>query len=148
MLNLQSPVEEIMSTNLITLTQTDTLLKVKDVFDKNRIHHIPIVENDSLVGIVSKSDFLFFQRGFSSDQDRYRLYRLKTYTVDQIMTKGVAKLDVKDKIDVALELFKENLFHAIPITRDNDLVGIVTTYDVISTLSSGKGAINKYQKAS
>ena len=148
MLNLQSPVEEIMSTNLITLTQTDTLLKVKDVFDKNRIHHIPIVENDSLVGIVSKSDFLFFQRGFSSDQDRYRLYRLKTYTVGQIMTKGVAKLDVKDKIDVALELFKENLFHAIPITRDNDLVGIVTTYDVISTLSSGKGAINKYQKAS
>jgi acetoin utilization protein AcuB len=51
------------------------------------------------------------------------------------MTKGLAKLDPEDRINVALEIFLVNRFHAIPVVKNEELVGIVTTYDIIKTLA-------------
>jgi len=147
MLNLQSPVEDIMSSDLITVNESDSLAKVQEIFNSHRIHHILVVDSEKLVGIVSKSDFLFFQRGFNPEEEKYDAYRLKTHFVSEIMTKGIAKMDVGDKICIALAIFKENLFHAIPITSNDRLVGIVTTYDIIEALASSKGAISQYQAA-
>ena len=148
MLNLLSPVKEIMSTNLITISEFTPLTKVEEIFQNNRIHHIPVVDNGELIGIVSKSDFLFFQRGYNADESKFDEERFKTHVVSQIMTKGVAKLDVDDHINVALEVFKENLFHAIPIESEGKLVGIVTTYDIIRTLAEGNGAVSQYKSKS
>jgi len=147
MLNLQSPIEEIMSSDVITLTPSDSLSKVKEIFENNKIHHIPIVLSDKLEGIVSKSDYLFFLRGFSPNDKKYDNYRLKTHFVSEIMTKGVAKMEVGEKISIALAIFRENLFHAIPITSNDRLVGIVTTFDIIDALAKDKGAISEFKKA-
>ncbi len=145
MLNLLSPIKEIMSTELVTISEFAPLTKVEEIFREHRIHHIPVVDNQELIGIVSKSDFLFFQRGYNTDESKYDEARLKTNFVHQIMTKGLAKLDVNDHVNVALEVFKENLFHAIPIESDGKLKGIVTTYDIIKALADGNGAISKYK---
>ena len=59
---------------------------------------------------------------------------MKNHQVESIMTTGLAKLAPTDKILVALKVFKENLFHAIPIVDQDELVGIVTTYDIIKAL--------------
>jgi len=144
MLNLLSPVKEIMSSNLLTVSETAPLTEVEEIFKNHKIHHIPVIENDRLVGLISKSDFLFFQRGFNSDESKYDNFRFKTHFVHQIMTRGVARLDVDDRINVALEIFKENLFHAIPVEKDGKLKGIVTTYDIIKALAEGNGATNEY----
>ncbi len=131
------PISSIMTRDLICLTPTDSVLAVHNVFRENRIHHIPIVHNAQLVGIVSKSDYLFFQKGFAEtevDQQIENL-RLSAFTVNDIMTRGIAKLQSTDRISVAIEIFNENLFHAIPIVDGDKLVGILTTFDLISRLS-------------
>jgi acetoin utilization protein AcuB len=138
----------IMSTDLITVGEFDPLTRVKEIFDNNNLHHIPVVESCKIIGIISKSDYLFFLRGFSPDEAKYDIYRLKAHFVHEIMTVGVATLEVQERVVVALEVFKENLFHAIPITNNERLVGIVTTYDIINALAENKGAINQYQIAS
>ena len=51
------------------------------------------------------------------------------------MTKGLATLSPDALLSEALELFKENIFHAIPILDDGDLVGIITPHDIICALS-------------
>jgi CBS domain-containing protein len=43
----------------------------------------------------------------------------------------VATLEPQDKIGSAAELFLENLFHAVPIVKDDELQGIVTSFDII-----------------
>jgi acetoin utilization protein AcuB len=102
-----------------------------------------------LIGIVSKSDLNLFKRGFfkSNEQSRLDLHRLKSYRVADIMTTGVATLEPDDKINVALDVFSENLFHSIPVVQDGVLLGMVTTYDIIKRLADDKGAVNKYMKA-
>ncbi|MFM8450576.1 MAG: CBS domain-containing protein [Haliscomenobacter sp.] len=136
-MNVLAPVKTIMSTELLTVTPADKLTLVKEIFDEHNIHHLPVVRFKELIGIISKSDFLHFLRGFSpSDEDRFVNYaRLRAYTAEDIMTKGLAKLDPDDRINVALEIFLVNRFHAVPVVKNDELVGIITTYDIIKTLA-------------
>ena len=136
-MDLLAPVSSIMSSTVISVEQTDTIKKVEQLFKENRIHHLPVVKDGALVGIVSKSDYLFFKRGFNDETTDNRIdeFRMKTRLVKDIMTKGIARLESTDRIGVAVEVFKENLFHAIPVVDDDKLVGMLTTFDIIKKLS-------------
>ncbi|MBK7477086.1 MAG: CBS domain-containing protein [Haliscomenobacter sp.] len=136
-MNVLAPIKTIMSSDLVTVNPADKLTLVKEIFDEHNIHHIPVVRFKELVGIISKTDFLHFLRGFSpNDEDRFVNYaRLRAYTAEEIMTKGLAKLDPDDRINVALEIFLVNRFHAIPVVKNDELVGILTTYDIIKALA-------------
>ncbi len=137
-MNIMAPVSTVMTTKLHTVNPKDKLSIVKEIFDKHRIHHLPVVRYKTIVGIISKTDLLHFLKG-ASHIDGYENMlneaRLHNYTADEIMTTGMAKLSSTDRIAVAVEVFKENLFHAIPVVDDGELVGILTTYDIISALS-------------
>lgn len=136
-MNTQNPVSEIMSKDLITVNPNDNLTKVKEIFDSKGIHHIPVVEFKSLVGIISKSDFQFFQSGTTNGEVREKLIenvRYRNHEVKEIMTTGIASLKSTDRISFAIALFKENLFHCIPIIDNKELVGIVTPLDVMTNI--------------
>lgn len=137
-MNVLAPVKSIMSSHLITVAPSDKLNLVKEIFDANNIHHIPVVRFKELIGIISKTDFLHFLQGFSpNDEDRFVNYaRLRSYSAEEIMTKGLAKLNPEDRINVALEIFLVNRFHAIPVVENEELVGILTTYDIIKALAT------------
>lgn len=145
-MNLLSPVSEIMTQNLITLTPSASIAEAAEIFANKNVHHIPIAIDEKLVGIVSMSDYLFFRRGFldNTKDERLERIRMNNYEVSYIMTKGIATLEPTDRINVALEIFKENIFHAIPIVKDNRLLGIVTTYDIINRLAKDKEAHATY----
>ena len=136
-MDLLAPVSSIMSKEIISVEPEDTIKTVEKLFKENRIHHLPVVEGEKLVGIVSKSDYLFFKRGFNdlTTDNRIDEFRMKTRKVRDIMTKGIARLEPTERINVAVEVFKENLFHAIPIVDDGKLVGMLTTFDIIRKLS-------------
>ncbi|MEM7102389.1 MAG: CBS domain-containing protein [Bacteroidota bacterium] len=134
-MNLYAPISEIMTTNLITVSPREKMTIVDKIFKEKRIHHIPVAETDgTLVGIISKTDYLKMHQALAlgNGGDDFETL-LDSYTAENIMTKGIAKLGENDRVDVAARIFKENLFHAIPIvSQENRLVGIVTTYDVIN----------------
>ena len=145
-MNLLAPVSSIMTKNLVTLKPNDSIATAAEVFKTKKVHHIPVVDNGKLVGMLSKSDYLFFRRGFLNNQDDEKIeeIRMQNYEVSFIMTKGIATLESSDRINVTLEIFKENMFHAIPIVDNGQLAGIVTTYDIIKNLAEDKTAVNEY----
>ena len=136
-MNVLAPIKSIMTTDLITVNPKDKLMVVKEIFDKNNIHHIPVVRYKEIVGIISKSDFLHFVRGFNrNEEDKFvNDARLRAYNAEDLMTKSLAKVEPEDRINVALEIFLVNQFHAIPVVVGAELVGILTTYDVIKELA-------------
>ncbi len=137
-MDIKAPVSTIMTSKLVTVSPTERLTEIKRIFEENSFHHIPVVEFKKVIGIVSKSDFRLFLRGHSScDEDRfYNEARLRAYKVKNIMTTKMAKLEENDKIDVALDVLKINLFHALPVLNENEeLVGLVTTHDIIKSLA-------------
>lgn len=126
-----------MSTGLIILRPSDTLKDAADAFRKNNIHHLPVVdEQGRLAGILSKSDFLrvgnhwaVFQRkkGMPEDFDSFN----EKITIGEVMTRILVKLAPDNTISDAFSIFRENIFHAIPIVEKDTLVGLVTTFDLL-----------------
>ncbi|MEO7176972.1 MAG: CBS domain-containing protein [Saprospiraceae bacterium] len=111
-----------MSTQLVTIGPDESLDRVKDLFRAKRIHHLPVVDGTRLVGLITTSDLFWLNRPFSD----YTEIKVK-----EVMTTKLATIEANSKIGTAAEIFLEHLFHAIPIVDDGDLVGIVTTFDVL-----------------
>ena len=139
-MNLLSPVSELMTTDLITVNPEDKLSVVNAIFENHRIHHVPVVRFRKIIGIISKTDFLHFLKGMgnTNHKDPFNHGRLLKNTASDIMTEGIAKLEPTDRIDVALDVFKINLFHALPVVENDELVGIITTHDIITALADKK----------
>lgn len=139
-MNLFSPVSEIMSTRVLTVSPEDNLLGVKEIFDAHRFHHIPVVQAGHVVGMISRTDFAHFAGGLAHASDDSKQHKLERAHVRQIMTKSVAKLEPSDRINVAIEIFNQNFFHALPVVENGELMGIVTTFDIIRSLADDRPA--------
>ena len=50
------PVHEIMSSNVIFIDPDQTIINTKAVMIQKRIRHLPVMEDDKLVGIISIGD--------------------------------------------------------------------------------------------
>ena len=138
-MNVLAPVKTIMTSELITVNPKDKLSKVKEIFDNNRIHHIPVVRFKEMVGMISKTDLLHFLRGFNTQNEEDRFVneaRMRAFVAEDLMTKGLAKVSSSDRINVVLEILRANQFHAVPVVDNNELVGIVTTFDIINELAN------------
>ena len=52
------PVSTIMTRTLVVIKPNDPIEVVHNLFEKNNFHHMPVVDHNKLVGIVSKTDYL------------------------------------------------------------------------------------------
>ena len=131
---MNNPVSEIMTSKVYTVNYNDTLDVVKALFDAHNIHHIPVVKVRRLVGIISKTDFNKVLHGSRLNPGASELddVLLKNYRAESLMSEHLAKIGPNDKIGTATEIFLDNFIHALLVVDENDdLLGIVTTYDVL-----------------
>ena len=116
-------IRSIMTTKVVTLTPQHTAADVYDIIKSKRYHHIPIVEGTKLVGIVTSYDLMRLDVPVVT----YDQHKIKNF-----MTTHVAYLNPYDPVGAAAELFMKHLFHGMPICDDDhNLVGIITTHDVL-----------------
>lgn len=135
-MNLSDSISKIMTNNLITLRPNDSIAEAARIFDAQGIHHIPVVEDGKLVGMVSKTDYLFFKRGFLDDKTDQRIeeIRMNNYELSDIMTRDLQFIKANAPIQKALELFQKNEFHALPVMDEDKLIGLVTTFDIVNNI--------------
>lgn len=143
-MNVQNPVSRIMSSyDLKVLNPEDVMTKAKNLFETQNIHHLPIVSSGKLLGIISKSDILYYTKQVEkgSGDELIQKTLLNSYKVKNIMTKEVTTIQKDDTIMEALKYFARNEFHCLPVLDDEVLVGIVTPYDIIKKVIK-EGLIN------
>ena len=131
------PISTIMSNNVIKLNLSDSLSKAEELFKTHNIRHIPVVNGDKVVGIISNADLLKVALADYNDDDTEvtgTLYNM--FTLEQVMTKNVATVLSFTSIRDVAEIFATNDFRALPVTYENKLVGIITTTDIIKYLLS------------
>lgn len=143
-MNLFAPVSSLMTDHkhLITVNPEDNLLKVREIFDNYKFHHVPVVNFREIVGIISKTDFEHFLGGASlhSDDKAITDLRLQRAHVKEIMTTRMGKVEPDDRLNVVLEIFLINRFHALPVVKNNELVGIITPFDILKKVADEKPA--------
>ncbi len=123
---MNEPISSIMTTEVITVSPDASLAEVRKILFSNRIHHLPVIVKNKLVGIITSYDIVKLEDDFSEISGK---------SIEPFMTKKVAKLLPSDKIGTAAEVFLENRFHGIPIVNeDQKLAGIITTHDILMHL--------------
>ena len=131
-MNLDQPVTSIMTTHVITVSPTQKLSDVKNVFEKNNFHHhIPVSENGKLTGMICLSDYMNKARGAFIDEKEEIYSRL---TVADIMrTDPYCRSSNTSIREIASELEKGDI-QAIVIADDKVIKGIVSAADLIRFL--------------
>ncbi|MGC4056589.1 MAG: CBS domain-containing protein [Chitinophagaceae bacterium] len=128
----REPVSHIMTKNVISVREQDSLEEVVSVLRKNRIRHIPVMNGHKVSGIISSTDInrLTFGTLFEN-QDGADEAVLQMLTVPQVMTSHPQTISSELTVKEVAELFAQSDFHAVPVVDAGELKGIVTTTDVI-----------------
>ena len=117
---MNEAIHTIMTKNPISLSPKHTIADVESLFKHHRIHHLPVVDEGKLIGLITTYDLW----SHTSSNPK------KTFVTD-VMNTRIVRISPEDKIGTAAELFLDNRFHALPVVQDDKLVGIVTTFDVL-----------------
>ncbi|SOC36613.1 acetoin utilization AcuB family protein [Ureibacillus acetophenoni] len=128
-------VEEIMKTDLITLTPKNTVLDALQLMKNKQIRHIPIVDEDKkLVGLIT-SNTLKNRLSLENIENR----KLKNI-IEDIMIKDLITAHPLDFVEEIALTFYEMKISCLPIVSGGKLVGLVTASDLLYTYIELTGA--------
>lgn len=126
-------VEDIMSTEVFTLVDTDTFDMVDSLMKWRRIRHVPVVNEEGLlVGLVTHRDFLKVAISRLAEVDQLEI--AKTYRsikVSDIMQPDILAVGPGMPLAEAAQIMHENKFGCLPAVQDEKLVGIITEADFV-----------------
>jgi CBS domain-containing protein len=131
------PVSKIMTTKLVTVHHGEPVSKVRQLIRDHGIHHVPVVNGNKLVGIVSNSDVLrvSFGDAFKTDERAVDATLDHTMTLEQLMQKDPVSVRDNAPIREAAQILARGDFHSLPVVSEgHKLVGMVTSTDLIRYL--------------
>ncbi|MGB5387737.1 MAG: CBS domain-containing protein [Eudoraea sp.] len=133
---IELPVSNIMTTNLITLDVKESLDKAEHLFKKYKIRHIPVIENEKIIGMISLNDILriSFADGAYREEENISSSIYEMFTLRQLMIGNLETVTPDSTIKEVAELLVKREFHSLPVVENGKLKGMVTTTDLIKYL--------------
>lgn len=121
---------------VVKVTMDDTLSHVKNLFDQQGFHHLLVVEQHKIVGVISDRDLLKsispnLGKASQTDKDMASLNK----RVHQIMTRDLVVIDHNQTLFKAIQLFNRNSISCLPVVdSSNKPVGIISWRDIFKHL--------------
>jgi len=128
------PVSKIMTTEILSVNITQSLREVDAIIKDQHIRHVPVVSGDKVIGMLSKTDLQKISFVNTIDGDGLTTAMYENLSIDQVMTKDITTVNQDDTILDVATILSKNEFHALPVTDGENLVGIVTTTDLVKFL--------------
>jgi CBS domain-containing protein len=110
----------VMTEGLVTTRPSDDVQNVVELMLKNGISSIPVVDDDGLTGMVTKTDLLNFYN------DKYP----GKWKVSELMSKDVISVNENHSIAHVIGVMEENGISKVVVIRDNQPVGIITPENI------------------
>jgi CBS domain-containing protein len=125
---------------LITVDVAQPLSTVRRLFAKHSIHHVPVLQGNKLVGMISSTDLL--RLGIGLDVDALDATGEgagpadaeldEGFSIEGAMERRLVTLHPKDSLLRAAELLAQEHFNSLPVVDEQgELVGILTTRDLL-----------------
>lgn len=121
-----------MTTDPTTLGPNDPLLQAVLTTRSLSIRHIPILEDGVLVGLITDRDLGRASPSIlgRTPQEEYNQV-FQQNTIARIMVKNPLSVTSDTLLGDAVRLLLENKWGCVPVVDDGQLVGILTTSDVL-----------------
>lgn len=155
-------VEKIMQFDPEFVSPDMTLVDLERLFLSSRFTGFPVVKDDRLIGVVSRSDII---RSLVVEQSRSEQLsdfycgaqilgiqdpvqsleataaqvgvRLSRQKVEDVMARNVVSIDSSEPLKRLAQLMIDGNLHRLPVVNDSRLVGLITTMDLVRAIAEG-----------
>ena len=127
-------VKDIMSTNLITLQEHDTLKSARAIMEQARIRHVPIVDIDNqFCGLITHRDILSATVSQLAGIDAATQNEIDAgIPIREVMRTDTQTIDADETLLTAARILLHNKYGCLPVLKKNQLIGIITEADFIT----------------
>ena len=121
------PISKYMTTTPHTAESSDTLAAAAKAMRQHGIRHLPVVEGDKLLGIITERDVRFVESFSDVDPDEL--------TLDEAMTEEPYAVNPDTPLDEVVTTMAEQKLGSALVVQNEKLVGVFTTVDVCRALA-------------
>ncbi|MBS4537431.1 CBS domain-containing protein [Clostridium sp. D2Q-11] len=144
--------KDIMTTEVITVLEDETIENVTELLIKNKISGVPVINEDNeVVGIVTETDLIFKDKdvhipsyvpllgGFilleSVKKFEKQLKKVAAYKVKDVMSTPVIKVYEEDEVRKVVNMMLDRRINRVPvIDKEGKLKGIIARSDILKHL--------------
>jgi len=132
-------VKELMTSNVLSVKKDLSIRRLIKLLDENKITGAPVVDDEGkLIGIVSSKDVIraidhLIRVHISIDEQQE--HKGKYNWVEGVMTTEVITANEEDDVRDVFRTMVERKIHRIPVVRNGELVGIISSQDACRLVS-------------
>ncbi len=137
-------VDEIMSKKPTTVKKSDSLKMAQELMTEESIRHLPVLEGKAVLGIITESDIrgAFIGKNAKTNSGQVAVLDPSEMKVADFMTPDPMVVSPETHIeDAALTIYKHKI-GALPVTRNDKLVGIISVMDILGVFIDLMGIIH------
>lgn len=110
------------SESLITVSTSEVIERALKIMQSHNFRHLPVTdENQKVIGLVSDRDLF---RGLSENK----------HNISDVMSTNLKTIDINDDIEDVVQKMIHHKISAIPVTKDQEIIGLITTEDLMFLL--------------
>lgn len=134
-------VNDCMTREPVTTTRTTSLEHAKQLFSENGFRHLPVLEDDLLVGILTEGDLMTALLHLLQDAPDQAGFtqKLQQTQVDAYMSSSPVTIAPEETVETAALAMREYRIGALPVVAEDKLVGILTETDLFNVLIDSLG---------
>ena len=121
-------VKDVMISDLTTLDVSTSIRDAAKLMDEKDIGCIIVTKNQLPIGILTERDFV--KRIAAKEKSL-------TTSLEEVMSSPLIEIDPNETVWEAAQIMKTNNIHKLLVKQDNQIIGIVTTTDLIKICSIG-----------
>lgn len=118
-------VNDVMTDNVKTVPPATTITKASELMKGQRVHHLAVMDDGEIVGIVSSRDL--------DSQER----RARGATVRDVATRDVVTVTPATPITRAANIMRGRSIGSLLVLSEGRVVGIVTVSDLLTLFGEG-----------
>jgi signal-transduction protein with cAMP-binding, CBS, and nucleotidyltransferase domain len=121
-------VKDVMISDLAALDVSTSIRDAAKLMDEKNVGCIIVTKNQLPIGILTERDFV--KRIAAKEKPL-------TASLEEVMSSPLIGIDPNETVWEAAQIMKINNIHKLPVRKDNQIIGIVTTTDLIKICSIG-----------
>jgi CBS domain-containing protein len=132
----REPIQSVMTSQPTYVQRSQPISEVYDLLDGAPFHHVPVLDGDKPVGMVSASDILRLVYDIDGSDDRMLRTMLDhQFNIDDAMTEELRTVPVTASVYDAATMLSDGSLHSVLVVDDDGkLAGIVTSTDLVRYL--------------
>jgi CBS domain-containing protein len=129
------PVNRLMTEAVLSIGVDEPAGEVLRLFREYPVHHLPVVEDRRVIGMLSGSDLLKLRALIPKSVASPEKYLSEKLKVRSLISKPAITIGSHDTVERASELMAQHGIHSLPVVNSaGHLVGILTTTDIMSAM--------------